>query len=208
MSADAPLKGLVLAGGQSRRMGRDKAGLEFRGDALLERAVQALALALDDVYVSIRPDQAGDPLRARYRCIADGFTEIGPAAGILAAHQSSPGSAWLVVACDMPLLDARSLAGLIAARDAGQAATIMVAAAEPEIQPLCAIYEPATLAGFLDQVKAGGDPSPRAWLARSAVKLFPAPAGEVLGNVNTPAELNRLNQAGGSDADTTDRTSG
>ena len=208
MSADAPLKGLILAGGQSRRIGRDKAGLQFGGQAFLERAERAMSHVLKDVYVSIRPDQSADPLRSRYACIADRHAGIGPAAGILAAHEFSPDSAWLVIACDMPLLDGSALQALVAARDAGRAATIMVTADDPEIQPLCAIYEPATLAGFLDQVNEGGDSSPRAWLARLPVKRFRAPAAEVLGNVNTPAELNSLRQCGGSDADTTDRTSG
>ena len=58
-----PLRGLVLAGGTSRRMGRDKAAIVIDGQTLLQRAVSLLSHHVSDVFVSVRPDQQDDPAR-------------------------------------------------------------------------------------------------------------------------------------------------
>ncbi|MBV8853916.1 MAG: NTP transferase domain-containing protein, partial [Sinobacteraceae bacterium] len=69
------------------------------------------------VYVSVRPDQVTDPGRRAYPCIVDELTEAGPIGGILAAQHAHPQVAWLVLACDLPFLDASTLQHLIAERD-------------------------------------------------------------------------------------------
>ena len=106
MSAEmrAPLHGLVLAGGRSTRMGRDKATLAYHGRSQLETAWALLAPRVSDRFVSVRPDQVGDPVRAQHPQIVDGPEGLGPAAGILAAQRAHPQAAWLVLACDLPFL--------------------------------------------------------------------------------------------------------
>src|SRR5487761_1295218 len=112
-SGAAPLYGLVLAGGRSTRMQRDKAALEYSGRTQLERAVELLTPLVERVFVSIRPDQAGDPLRARFAQIVDSGEAEGPIAGIIAAQTRHPDAAWLVLACDLPLLEPRTLEHLL-----------------------------------------------------------------------------------------------
>lgn len=112
----ATLYGLVLAGGRSRRMQRDKAGLEYDGRAQLARAVELLTPLVSRCFVSVRGDQQDDPQRAAYATIADRLGELGPIGGIHAAQQEHPQAAWLVLACDLPFLDAATLQQLIAAR--------------------------------------------------------------------------------------------
>lgn len=185
------LRGLVLAGGHSQRFGRDKAAATFRGVPLLERAVSTLEPLVPDTRVAVRRDQLTDELRQRFRLLADRESDIGPAAGILAAHRSDALSAWLVVACDMPLVEKETLALLIRARDHHRAATAF-RAADGHAEPLCAIYEPATLARFRLHVEAGGDPSPRDWLMAADTALVDPPGAGALVNVNTPEELRRL----------------
>jgi len=187
-SSSIPLRGLVLAGGQSRRMGADKARLQLGSVSLLDHAVSTLSHVVDEVYVSIRAGQLDDPVRQKYRVIADKFNDIGPAAGLLAAHARHPDSAWLAIACDMPLLDEASLRYLRDGRDEQSSATALTAVAGGSAEPLCAIYEPGTLAAFLRQVSAGGNPSPRAWLANIKVRLLVAPEPAVLASANTKAE--------------------
>jgi molybdopterin-guanine dinucleotide biosynthesis protein A len=188
-SASTPLKGLVLAGGQSRRMGADKAALQAGGASLLDRAVSAMQAVLDDVYVAIRAVQADDPVRQKYAVIEDAFSDVGPAAGLLAAHARHPDVAWLVIACDMPLLDEISLACLRDGRDEHSDATALAAEAGGRPEPLCAIYEPGTLAAFLVQVNAGGNPSPSSWLAAVQTRILVAPDPGALVSANTQAEL-------------------
>ena len=119
----APLYGLVLAGGRSTRMGEDKAALRYAGCTQLERAMALLTPLVARAYVSVRRDQTADPVRARFAQIEDALEEVGPIAGILAAQARHPEAAWLVLACDLPFLDALTLAHLIAARDAAGIAT-------------------------------------------------------------------------------------
>lgn len=191
-TAVAPLRGLVLAGGRSERMGRDKAAIELAARSLLDRAVTNLRNVVPDVRVAVRPAQAGDPLRAAYPLVLDEFNGMGPAAGLLAAHAQFPDSAWLVIACDMPLISAALLAQLLAVRDPSLAATAWLSATDGRPEPLCAIYEPATLASFRQHVQAGGSPGLRAWLQTHSARLLRAPSTDILMSANTPAELARI----------------
>ena len=115
---EAPIFGLVLAGGLSTRFGSDKAAAQVGGLSLLEGAVQLLQSCLEEVWVSVRPDQASDALRSRFRCLFDRYPGQGPAAGLEAAHAQAPEHAWLALACDQPGLGGADLRRLIAERDA------------------------------------------------------------------------------------------
>jgi molybdopterin-guanine dinucleotide biosynthesis protein A len=197
----APLFGLVLAGGRSTRMGKDKAALEYHGRAQLERAFGLLEKLVVQAFVSVRPDQTGDPLRARFAQIvdvADG-TE-GPAAGIRAAQLAHPEAAWLVLACDLPWLDIATLQHLIARRDPARMATAFRSQHDGLPEPLCAIYEPVAAAA-LAQFLASGRNCPRKLLLNSDTLLLEQPNIKALDNVNTPQELAAaLEQAGSKDS--------
>jgi len=186
----APLAGLVLAGGQSSRMQRDKAALEFGGESQLARAVALLRAHVPDTFVSVRADQQGTGERARYPQVVDRLSGIGPAAGILAALEQRPGHAWLVIAIDLPLLDGATLARLIAHRDPSAPATAYRSADNGLPEPLCAIWEPharAPLAAFV----AGGRDCPRKFLLTHGATLIDLAAPDALANVNTPADYER-----------------
>lgn len=191
--AAAPaLHGLVLAGGRSQRLGRDKAGVIYQGETLLARAARVLGQVVGDVRVAVRPDQAADLLRQRFAIVLDVHEELGPAAGILAGHRLLPDVAWLVLACDMPRVTPAMLAMLVAQRNPRRSATAFRVAADGLPEPLCAIYEPATLARFRSQVEAGGNPGPRHWLAVAEPVLLDAPGVEALSSINTAQDLERL----------------
>lgn len=184
----ATLRGLVLSGGRSTRMQRDKALLDYAGKSQLERAVELLASVTPDVRVSVRADQAGDPLRSRFAQVVDGPDVQGPAAGILAAQQADPQAAWLVLACDLPRLDAATLATLVAGRDPVRLATAFRSSRDGLPEPLCAIWEPAS-GPALRQFVAEGRNCPRKFLLRHDTLLLDQPNPEALDNVNTPDEL-------------------
>jgi molybdopterin-guanine dinucleotide biosynthesis protein A len=189
MSAEvrAPLHGLVLAGGRSTRMGRDKATLAYHGRSQLETAWALLAPRVSDCFVSVRPDQVGDPARAQHPQIVDGPEGLGPAAGILAAQRAHPQAAWLVLACDLPFLDAGTLDALLSARDPDKLATAFRSAHDGLPEPLCAVYEPAAAWPFARYV-AEGRSCPRKFLLAHDVKLVDLPRADALDNVNSADE--------------------
>lgn len=182
------LQGLVLAGGRSSRMREDKAALTYRQRPQLELAFELLAPFVSRAFVSVREDQRDDPLRAGFPQIVDGPDVEGPIAGIIAAQAACPRAAWLVIACDLPMLDAATLSMLIAGRDASRLATAYRSASDGLPEPLCTIYEPASREAILRFV-AGGISCPRKFLMRHDVALLAAASPQALANANTPEEL-------------------
>jgi molybdenum cofactor guanylyltransferase len=190
-----PLFGLVLAGGRSTRMGRDKATLSYGDDTpQLERAVALLKRHVAQVFVSVRADQAADPLRARFAQIKDTHENIGPIAGLLAAQSQHPEAAWLVLACDLPLLDDASLAHLVAGRDTARAATAYRSSHDGLPEPLCAIYEPRSSTTLSTWVAAGKQ-CPRKFLGNTDTALLDEPNPRALDNINTPTEYQAVTTA-------------
>jgi molybdopterin-guanine dinucleotide biosynthesis protein A len=190
---DAPLYGLVLAGGRSSRMGRDKAALRYEGQTQLERAMALLSAHVARAYVSVRPDQKTDALRARFAQIEDRASDIGPMAGLLAAQAVHPEAAWLVLACDLPLLDEPTLRRLIGARATAALATAYRSSHDGLPEPLCAIYEPRSRAALSDYV-AQGKHCPRKFLLHAGAHLIDEPNPRALDNINTPEEYGAVTQ--------------
>jgi molybdopterin-guanine dinucleotide biosynthesis protein A len=188
---EAPLYGLVLAGGRSTRMQRDKAALEYAGRSQLERAVELLTPLVEGVYVSVRPDQTADPLRARFAQIVDSGEVEGPIAGILAAQSRRPDAAWLVLACDLPLLDEETLAHLVRARRPERQATAYRSSHDGLPEPLCAIYEPSSREAIRAYIDGGRD-CPRKFLINADTALLSQPQPSALDNVNTPNEYDSV----------------
>jgi molybdenum cofactor guanylyltransferase len=192
-AAAPPVYGLVLAGGRSTRMGRDKATLVY-GDhrPQLERAMSLLTPQVVRAYVSVRADQAVEPVRARFAQITDTHANIGPIAGLLAAQARHPDAAWLVLACDLPLLDEATLDHLLRARDPTRIATAYRSSHDGLPEPLCAIYEPRS-AALLCAYVATGKQCPRGFLAQADTLLLEEPNPRALDNVNTPKEYGSVN---------------
>ncbi len=188
-----PLKSLILVGGKSQRMGVDKAGLTYHGKPQSQILVDILRRCNTPPHVSCRAEQAVDfrtDLAAEdVPIIADTFLELGPFGAILSAFRHDPNAAWLVVACDLPLLDAETLAFLIKNRNLSAVATAFKSPQSVDSfpEPLITIWEPRAypiLLSFLAQ----GTSCPRKVLINSAIELLNAPNNEALMNVNTPEE--------------------
>jgi molybdopterin-guanine dinucleotide biosynthesis protein A len=187
--------GVVLAGGTSRRMGRDKALLPVLGETLSSWAARRLAPVCAEVVVA---DQ-GRGLLPGLPSLPDGPGR-GPAAGLLGAAAARPGRPLLVLACDLPAVPAGLLAEIAAAED--------VDGAFPRwrggIEPLCALYGPAALAALADRVRRGLwalHDLPRApglsvrFLDEAELVPF-GPPEEVFLNLNTPEDWERYVAAG------------
>jgi molybdenum cofactor guanylyltransferase len=185
------LHGLVLTGGASARMGRDKALLDWQGEPQLLATFRLLSRHVQSCFVSLRRDQREESIRAGLPGIFDETDGIGPAAGLLAAHGVYPDAAWLVLACDLPLLQPSTLLGLIHARDGRHAAIAYRSVVDGLPEPLCALWEPAALAGLSRQAQDGRYRL-RDILESGDALLLPAPDDGVLENINTPQDLQRL----------------
>jgi molybdopterin-guanine dinucleotide biosynthesis protein A len=187
MSA-SPVFGLVLAGGRSTRMRRDKAAIEYRpGESQLDAAMKLLTPRVARAFVSVRAAQAREPTRSRYERIVDRGDVEGPIAGIRAALAEHPQVAWLVLACDLPFLDGGTLDALIAARDPAGDATAFRSSHDGLPEPLCAIYEPRAAASIDAHIAAGRN-CPRKYLINARTRLIDQPNPRALDNVNTVDE--------------------
>lgn len=189
-----PLFGLVLAGGASTRMQRDKATLAYHGTTQLEWASELLSAVCTTTFVSVRPDQRAEPVRARFAQIVDRAPGAGPLAGIVAALQEHPQAAWLVVACDLPFLTEATLRHLIEHRDPSCIATAYRSAHDGLPEPLCAIWEPAAREPAATQL-ASGKACPRKFLINANVRLLDLPQPRALDNVNTTSEFDAATRA-------------
>ncbi|MBQ4855871.1 NTP transferase domain-containing protein [Rhodanobacter sp. B2A1Ga4] len=185
-----PIYGLLLSGGASRRMQRDKARIEYGGEPQLLRAWRLLEAVTARSFVSVRDAQLGDPLRSGLPQIVDSHDAIGPAAGILSAQAVNSRVAWLVIACDLPLLDETTLRMLIDARDPTDDATAYASRHDGLPEPLCALWEPSIHALLKRRVEAGSF-SPRKALIEARIRLLPTP-GDKLDNINTPEEFEQM----------------
>ncbi|WP_309384961.1 NTP transferase domain-containing protein [Cerasicoccus frondis] len=145
------LYGLVLAGGRSRRLGRDKATLVFKGQLQLDRSIGILKRYCEKVFISVRDDQdytvGADP-------IIDRMGEIGPLGGILSAFFYHRDKDWLVLGVDMPFVNIFTVKEIITARDKDKFATCFTAA-DGGPEPLCTIYENKFKEKLLTAAKSG-----------------------------------------------------
>ncbi len=204
----APLYGLLLTGGRSRRMQRDKASLKYAGQTQLARAMALLEPLVARTFVSVRADQLSDPHRAGHECIADVLPDLGPIGGIHAALLAHGDVAWLVLACDLPFLDVATLQQLIAEREPRRVASAFASSRDGKPEPLCAIYEPASL-GPIDARIASGKLCPRDFLASTDAALLALRNPRALDNINTGEEyrdaLVKLDDAAAAPAHHADR---
>lgn len=191
MQAKRKVAGLVLAGGRSRRMGRDKALLRHDdGSTQLARAVRLLERHVGRVCVSTRPDQSDEPERRRFEQITDRYSDIGPVAGILSALDSDPDNYWLVLACDLPNVDDRTVRTLLENCSPRHPFTAFRSSHDGLPEPLCAIYAPAARA-IIRRFVDDGVVCPRKMLISSDTHLLDQPEPSALDNVNTPEDLAR-----------------
>lgn len=180
--------GLVLAGGESRRMGRDKALLERDGKTQLAHIVELLEGCVDKVFVSTRADQNKDEERGRFEQVVDRYDDLGPVAGILSALDEYPEVDWLVVACDLPNIDEATIRHLLKHSGGEQPFTAYSSSYDGLPEPLCAVYH-SGCADIVRRFVDDGVNCPRKILIRSDTHLLEQPDPRALDNVNTPDDL-------------------
>ena len=185
------LQGLVLAGGKSTRMGYDKGAVKWYGKEQRYHMADLLKKHCADVYISCRDVEQQHEINPEYLSLPDSFTGLGPYGAILSAFREQPDRAWLVIACDLPLVDAPVIQHLVDNRNTATIATAYQSTHNNFPEPLITIYEPKSYPALL-QFLAQGYSCPRKVLINSDVTVLKAPDTEALANVNTPEELDRI----------------
>lgn len=195
MSGRARIAGAVLAGGQSRRMGENKAFLSLAGTPLIEHAIKRLqpqvsqlilnaheaGTALDAFGLPVVPDAEGD--------------HQGPLAGILAALRwaETAGFHWIATAAvDTPFFPLDFVQRLAAA---AQDRTMAVASSGGRLHPVFGLWS-ATLAGELESEIGKGQRSVHQWVGRhdAGIAEWPAQPHDPFFNLNQPDDVARAAQ--------------
>ncbi|MDQ6815696.1 MAG: NTP transferase domain-containing protein [Bacteroidota bacterium] len=178
------LHGLVLSGGQSSRMKKDKGSISYHGISQRQYLYDLLSKHCIKTFVSCNAEQAveiGDTVPL----IQDSFLKMGPAGGVLSALRTDPNAAWLVVACDLPYLSESTIKYLVEHRNPAKNATAFLDPDGQFPEPLVAIWEPRSYLTLLQFVGQGYS-CPRKTLTNSDIELLTAPDATEFLNVNSP----------------------
>jgi molybdenum cofactor guanylyltransferase len=185
-SSLAPILGLVLSGGQSKRMGTDKSKIEYHGKAQSEYMADMLSQHTEETFISVTHDYS-DTSDDNHKIIKDSYLGLGPIGGILSAFRYNPDAAWLTVACDLPYLTEDTIMQLVNERDTAKLATCFYNSATDTIEPLITIWEPRAYPAMLDYLSMGYA-SPSKVLLDHDINLIEIKNPKALTNANDPLQ--------------------
>ena len=174
---------LILIGGKSSRMGTDKSLLDYHGKPQREYLFDLAKKYCSEVYFSCREEQ-----KFSEKTIIDKFSTLGPMSGILSAFEYDKNTAWLVVACDMPLINEASFEILIKNRNLEKVATTFFNNENNAPDPLFTIYEPKAYNLLVEYVKSGNK-SPKIFLQNVDIQLISLGKIDFLKNINTKEDF-------------------
>ena len=186
--------GVILAGGKSSRLGRDKAFLDFDGAPLISRVYNSVSGLFGEVIV-VAPDSSAFPFLP-VRVVGDTFTGKGPLAGVQAGLAAlAPGSdAAFLLACDLPFVSPGLIRHLVGMRDGHQA---VVPKKGTFAEPLHALYDRRCLPAVEAEL-AGDSPRVSSFFSRVEVRYAGPEEVEPFGawerlflNINTPEDYAR-----------------
>lgn len=198
--------GIILAGGQSRRMGMDKAFVSFQGKMLIERVIGVLGGVCSELVIVANDTQPYT--RFDLPVVPDSLPDFGPLAGLHAGLNTMRAGLGVVVAVDMPFLNPALLRAMLAAAE-GYDAVIpalvdevdidslrRMRAKDLNIHPLHAVYRRTCLPAIQAAIERD-DRKLNAFFADVRIRYFSSvemrahdPDLRSLVNVNTPDELN------------------
>jgi len=174
------IRGLVLTGGQSTRMGKDKSELYYHGKPQKEFVKNLLEEEGIKTHYSVQVNNKKEDE------IHDVFLNLGPFGGICSAFQKDPNSAWIVLATDLPFLDKNLIKLLLEKRNPAKVATAVIGKGKQFPEPLITIYEPKAYSILL-QYLAQGYSCPRKMLINSDIEILEVD-DNLIQNINTPEE--------------------
>ena len=197
MTSDERFSVIILAGGFGKRLGQDKAGVALLERPLLHWTAERARAVSDDLVVVRRPDQQlpEPPSEDGWVECEDLRVDAGPLAGLEAGLPKIQSSLAVVIACDMPLVQAEVIRGIArACADVDVAMPVI----EGTPQPLLSAYRPAALEAIIACLERG-EGRVRAILPdvshvlvdEEALRRFDAEL-ESFFNINYPEDLERV----------------
>ena len=189
----SPVSAIIQAGGQSRRMGRNKALIDYQGRPIIAHVIDALRGLTNDVVVVSNRSDLYSPFGARV--VPDYDPPCGPLGGLAAGLRAMTSEVAIVVACDMPFLSVNLLRWLI---DLAEGYDAVVPQSGTEFEPLHAVYRRTCYNPIVRRIEHG---------ERRVISFFPEvrlrsvpegewrmldPEGRSLINLNTPGDLSLL----------------
>lgn len=182
------ISALILSGGLSSRMGEEKRLIHYHGKTQEQHLFDSLKPYFSEVYVSINQNQTTDLPQ-----IKDLDLPIkSPIVGILSAFQQNPNTAWLVVACDMPFVDKKTIEFILQHRNPEKYATAFENPEEHFPEPLLTIYEPKIYENLQEAVNQGKK-SPMKILQSLDIELIKNFDFQWIKNINTVEERIKMN---------------
>jgi len=179
------LYGLVMAGGESRRMGENKAFIVYHKKPQVYEAITLLNKICRNVFISCKKEH-GNLFNTNISLIHDLDSAKGPMAGILAAFQQYPDKAWLVLPCDLPFIDLELVKYLLTKRVPGRPVTLF-SSEGGRIEPLVSIWEPKSYE-ILQKSAARREYGITKCLSTCEIEIVKSPNPEKLKNINTMQE--------------------
>jgi molybdopterin-guanine dinucleotide biosynthesis protein A len=174
-------------------MGEDKGLMKWHGREQRYYVADLLKAFCEEVFISCRPDQVS-AMHNKYKTIVDEYEDGGPLGAIISAFHSDKNGAWLVIACDLPLIDHDTIGYLIENRNPFSSATTFRSPHDELPEPLITIWEPEALP-LMEMALADGKKCPRKVLLNATTSILQAPDPMVLTNANTPEEKFKVMEA-------------
>ncbi len=181
------LYGLILTGGRSSRLGKDKYLIEYHGVPQVQYLYTLLVSMGLETFISCSTAQE-ENLKPKYPVIVDKFKEIGPMGALSVALEVKPSAAWLVVACDLPFVNEETISALIEARSKEHMLTTYQDSKSDFFETTISIYEPQVDV-VMKRAYAEGQYSLRKAIDHEQIKIIQSANPHELFNANTPEEV-------------------
>jgi molybdopterin-guanine dinucleotide biosynthesis protein A len=197
-----PLHGLILAGGKSQRMKRNKSTLKYhQGLTQIDYIEQLIQPFVQTVFISTQKKEQKASHFKGHHLILDQFSISSPLNGILSAMAQYPRSSWLVVAVDMPFITPKAIELLLQHRDQHCIATAFISPIKGGADPLFSIWEGmmySKIIQYLETIDSIQDEVPiKKACPRGIFNHFHGhliktePPKNTLANINTPQEYQK-----------------
>ncbi len=186
-----PITGLLLAGGASRRMGRDKTKLILGEETLVARQVRSLLAVCRAVVVVGSRENFPQP---QVRAVADVLPGCGPLGGIYTGLLQARTEYNLILGCDLPFISKRFLQFLCECALEGKADVTVAQSPDRRLQPLCGVYRRQAASAIRSRLEAG-EYKTSAFFGRVHCRVLSWPevarrgfAPSLFANLNTPED--------------------